>query len=126
MNVGLWIVQGLLAVAFAMAGVMKGFTPLDQLAVQMPWINEVPGFLPRFIGFSELAGAIGLILPAATRIKPVLTPLAGLGLVIVMILGAGFHLSRGEFAAVPINVVLGGLAGFVWWGRSKKARIEPR
>ena len=80
--------------------------------------------LVRFIGVSELAGAIGLILPAATKIKPTLTPLAALGLLTIMILAMAFHLSRGEAQALPINMALGGLAAFVAWGRTKKAPIR--
>ena len=71
-----------------------------------------------------MPGAIGLILPAATKIKPTLTPLAALGLLTIMILAMAFHLSRGEAQALPINMVLGGLAAFVAWGRTKKAPIR--
>ena len=78
----------------------------------------------RFIGISEFLGAIGLILPAATKIKPSLTPLAALGLLTIMILAMAFHLSRGEVQATPVNIVLGGLAAFVAWGRTKRAAIS--
>jgi putative oxidoreductase len=71
-------------------------------------------------------GALGLVVPSATRIKPWLTPLAGAGLLTVMILASLFHLSRGEANLAPINVVLGALAAFVAWGRWKKAPIAPR
>lgn len=74
----------------------------------------------------ELLGAFGLILPAATRIKPALTPVAGLGLTIVMALAVVCHISRGELGLVPINLVLGGLAAFVTWGRLTKAPIAGR
>jgi len=59
--------------------------------------------LVRFIGVSELAGALGLILPAATRIRPGLTPLAALGLSTIMALAMLFHLVRGEPQALPIE-----------------------
>ena len=125
MNISLWIVQVLLAVVFGMAGALK-MTPIDTLAQQLAWASTVPELLVRFIGVSELAGAIGLILPSVTRIRPGLTPLAAAGLVVVMILAAGFHISRGEIGALPINFILGGLAAFVAWGRTKKAPIRPR
>jgi hypothetical protein len=125
-TIGLWVVQGLLAAAFLSAGVVKGFQPLDAVGKMMPWVLDVPGWLVRFIGFAELAGALGLILPAATRILPILTPLAALGLTTVMILAAGFHASRGELAMVPINLVIGSLAGFIAWGRLRKAPLKPR
>ena len=61
MNKTIWIIQGLLALAFGMAGFMKLTTPIDQLAAQMAWVADAPSWLPRFIGAAELAGAVGLI-----------------------------------------------------------------
>jgi len=125
MHILLWIAQVLLACAFGMAGVMKATQPIDALTqAGIAWASQVPLALVRFIGVSELLGAIGLILPAATKIKPFLTPLAALGLLTIMILAMAFHLSRGEVQATPINIVLGGLAAFVAWGRTKKAPIR--
>ncbi len=125
MNILLWLVQLVLAAAFGMAGFMKSTQPVDALVqAGIAWASQVPLPLVRFIGISELAGAIGLILPAATKIKPTLTPLAALGLLTIMILAMAFHLSRGEGQALPINMVLGGLAAFVAWGRTKKAPIR--
>ena len=92
----------------------------------MPWVGDVPGALVRFIGVSELLGGIGLLLPSLTRIAPKLTALAAAALVAVMVLASGFHLLRGEYAAIGFNVVLGGLAAFVAWGRSSKAPIKSR
>lgn len=124
-TIGLWGVQVLLALMFGMAGLMKSTQPIEALAANMPWVANLPG-LVRFIGVAELLGALGLILPAATRIRPVLTPAAGGGLALIMILAAGFHLVRGEFSAIPMNAVLGLLAAFVAWGRLSKAPIAPR
>ncbi|HEX8390859.1 MAG TPA: DoxX family protein [Longimicrobium sp.] len=126
LRVTLWIVQILLAAAFSMSGLMKLSQPIDALAAQMGWVTSVPAALVRFIGAAELAGAIGLILPAATRIQPRLTVLAALGLVVVMVLASGTHASRGEFGMLPVNLVLGALAAFVAWGRGKAAPIAPR
>lgn len=126
LRIALWIVQGLLAIAFGMAGVMKLLSPIADLAANMAWVSSVPEGLVRFIGASELAGAIGLILPAVTRVKPGLTALAGGGLTLVMLLAAAFHLSRSEGAALPAPLVLGGLAAFVAWARFRKAPIAPR
>ena len=120
LHIALWIVQILLFVGFAMAGVLKSTTPLDQLALKMPWVNAMPGWLVRFIGISELAGALGMVLPPLSRVKPGLTALAGVGLAVVMVLAAGAHISRGEFGALPVNALLGGLAAFVAWGRGRK------
>ncbi len=125
MHILLWVVQILLACAFGMAGVMKSTQPVEALVQGgMAWAGQMPLAMVRFIGVSELLGAIGLILPAATKIKPILTPLAALGLLTIMILAMAFHLSRGEVQATPINIVLGGLAAFIAWGRTKKAPIR--
>jgi putative oxidoreductase len=80
----------------------------------------------RFIGAAELLGGLGLILPAATGVKPVLTPLAGVGLAMLMLLAMIFHISRGKLGAVAMPLALGGLAAFVAWGRSVGAPIAPR
>ena len=125
-NISLWIVQLLLAAAFGMAGVMKSTMPMADLTSAMGWPGDLAPTLVRFIGASELAGALGLVLPSATRIRPLLTPLAAIGLVIVMVLAALFHLTRGEWLALPVNVVLGGLAAFVAWGRLRRVPIFPR
>jgi len=118
-------VQAVLAAAFGMAGVMKTTMPIPELAQRMIWPGAIPVPLVRFIGVSELAAALGLILPAATRILPGLTPLAAVGLVAIMALAIPFHVSRGELQALPINLFFGGLAAFAW-GRYRKAPIAPK
>jgi len=126
LHIALWVAQGLLAAAFGMAGAMKLATPITALAAQMGWPGDVPAALVRLIGAAELAGALGLVLPSALRIRPVLTPLAAAGLVAVMVLAAGFHLTRGEASMLPANLILGVLAAFVAWGRYRKAPIPAR
>lgn len=74
----------------------------------------------------ELLGGIGVVLPALLRIKPWLTPLAALGLLSIMVLAFGFHVTRDEWHALPANTILGAMAAFVAWGRLTKARIKPR
>lgn len=126
LHIGLWVVQVILALMFGMAGAMKALTPIDELAVDMAWVTAVPPACVRFVGASELLGAIGLIVPAATRIRPKLTGYAASGIALIMALAAALHLYLGEASMVPINVVLGALAGFVIWGRLVKAPISPR
>jgi len=126
LHISLWIVQVLLAAAFLMAGAMKLSQPTDALAAQMPWVTAVPAALVRFIGAAEVTGALGLLLPSLTRIQPRLTVLAALGLVVVMLLAAPFHIGRGEAGMILPNFVLAALAAFVAWGRSKAAPIAPR
>ncbi|WP_328437093.1 DoxX family protein [Streptomyces sp. NBC_00444] len=117
MNVILWILQALLAAMFAMAGVMKSTEPKDKLVEKLPWAADFSPATVRFIGIVEFAAALGLILPAATDIAPVLTPLAATGLVVVMILAAITHARRKEPSAIVFNAVLLALAAVVAWGR---------
>jgi putative oxidoreductase len=120
LHITLWTVQILLALVFALTGAMTVTQPIEALPASLA---GVPLPLVRFIGAAELLGAAGLILPAATRIAPVLTPLSGLGLALVMLLASLVHISRGEFAMVLLPVVLGALSAFVAWGRGKRAPI---
>ena len=123
LRIGLWSAQIVLAIVFALAGWMKVSTPAAALVKMMP---SIPVAFIRFIGIAELAGAIGIILPALTRIAPVLTPLAASGFVVVMGSAAILHLVRGQWSEVVVVIVLGVLAYFVAWGRFKRAPIAPR
>jgi hypothetical protein len=109
-----------------MAGLPKVSASMAEVAQKFPPMAQFPEALIRFIGIAELAGALGLVLPAITRVMPNLVPLAGIGLALVMLLALGFHASRSEFQALPTNIILGGLALFVSWGRFRKAPIPPR
>ena len=124
-NVILWVAQVIVAGMFLMAGLMKVSTPLDELSKMMPLAKDAP-VLIRFIGLSELAGGLGLLLPAALRIKPWLTRWAAIALVVVMVLALIYHISRGEISSIGINIVLGVLAGFIAWGRAGKAPISAK
>ena len=123
LRIALWSAQIILAIVFALAGGMKAFTPAAEVAGTA---YGLPLAFFRFIGIVELAASVGLILPAVTRIAPVLTPLAAAGLVVVMVGAAVLHIGRGEFASAVLVVVLGGLAYLVAWGRFKRAPIAPR
>ncbi len=122
----LWIVQILVAVVFVAAGAMKLLTPATELAQSMAWVSDVPSWLVQLIGVAEVAGGLGLLLPALTRIQPQLTPLAGAGLVLVMLLASLFHLSRGEVGLIVPNLVLLALAAFVAYGWWKLLPIASR
>lgn len=118
MNVALWIVQGVVAVIFLMAGFMKAFNAEQARTMdQMAWINDLPAGLVTFIGISEMLGGLGAILPAITGVLPWLTPLAAALLGVVMLLAAIFHLTRGEYQSIAVNLVLLALAAFVVYGR---------
>lgn len=126
LRVALWITQALLAVAFGLAGAMKISQPIPALTASLGWPGALPSALVRFIGTSELAAAVGLVLPGLIRVRPVLTPIAALGIVVIMVLATGFHLIRAEFHALPITGIFASLALFVAWGRWRKAPIHER
>jgi len=122
----LWGVQILLGLFFLMVGYSHGLMPFDEIAAQAVWMTQVPHWLARFIGYAELAGGVGLILPAATRIKPWLTPLAALGVATIMVLALIFHVARGEASVVWIHTLVASAALFVAWGRGRQAPIQSR
>lgn len=126
LNIFLWFAQGLLAIAFLGAGLMKVLTPYAQIAAdpQTAWVQDFPEGFFKFIGVAEILGALGMLVPSLTRIQPRLTPLAAAGLVIIMIGAAGTHIRRGE--PFIVNLVLATLAVVVIWGRWKKVPIAPR
>lgn len=126
LHVTLWVVQVLLAAVFGMAGSAKLTTPIEALAAQMPWVSGAMGPYVKIIGTVEVLGALGLILPSATRIQPRLTPAAALGLIGVMLGAVVTHASRGEWPMLAVNGTLAALAAFVAWGRGLKAPIQAR
>lgn len=125
LHISLWIVQVLLAIAFGMAGFMKLTAPIADLASKgMGFVNEYSANAVRLIGITELLAAVGLILPSALRILPILTPVAASGLAVVMVLAAQYHISHNE--SVVANIVLFTLTAFVAWGRFKKSPIPAK
>jgi uncharacterized membrane protein YphA (DoxX/SURF4 family) len=117
MNILLWIVQVLLAAMFGMAGVMKTFQT-SKAKEQLPWAKNRSEAFVRFVGTSELLGALGLILPLLTGILPWLTPLAAIGLILIQLLAIFTeHLPKKEYNIIPVNIVLIVLAVFVVMGR---------
>lgn len=115
MNVVLWIVQVLLGLAFLGAGSFKTFQ-YERAKTQMNWIPDVSRNLVAFIGIAELLGGLGLILPALTGTLTWLTPLAGAGLALAMLLAVGFHIRRSDGQIAP-SAVLFVLTAFVAYGR---------
>jgi uncharacterized membrane protein YphA (DoxX/SURF4 family) len=116
MNIALWIAQILLAGMFIMAGAMKALT-YEKAKASLPWVKDASVGLVRFIGFAELLGGIGLILPGITGIAPVLTVIAALGIALIMLLAAIFHARRKENQAIGMNAVILLVAVFVVIGR---------
>lgn len=117
MNIALWIVQILLAVAFLGSGVMKLTQPKEKIASSMAWAADFTPPVIKLIGLAEVLGAVGLVLPAVTGIAPVLVPLAAVGVALVMVGAIITHARRGEAQMIAVNAVLLLLAVFVAWGR---------
>lgn len=110
MLISYWIVAGLLALANFAAGVMKLAQPRPKLvAAGMAWAGDFPSSAIKTIGAVEVVGALGLVLPLATGIAPVLSPLAAVGLALVRISAVFVHARRGENKMIAINVVLAAL-----------------
>jgi putative oxidoreductase len=122
LHVALWVAQGLLAIAFLVAGGLKLLAPSEPLTNGTGLSAE----LMRFIGVAEVSGALGVVLPAVLRVRPSLTALAALCLAVVMLLAMGFHAIRGEFSHIAAPLFLGSLAVFVAWGRGWRLPICPR
>ncbi|WP_405432559.1 DoxX family protein [Micromonospora sp. NBC_00617] len=128
MNLVLWIIQFLLAAVFAGAGLTKLAQPKEKLRDRMAWVDPVPPTQVKALGAVEVLAAVGLVLPALTGIATVLTPLAAVGLVIVMIGAILVHLRdrkkrdtaaerRTEIQGAIACAVLLVLAAVVAWGR---------
>ena len=107
MNIALWVIQGLLVSLFLFAGGMKLFARdrfRERAEQRHP--DRALGLsrgLVTFIGASEVAGSLGLVLPLGTQVLPVLTPFAAIGLAVIMVLATRFHLKRGE----PVSMTIG-------------------
>lgn len=115
MNIALWTMQGLLAFVYLAAGGLKVIRPREKLVAtgQLDWMKDHSDAAVKAVGAVEILGALGVILPEATGIAPILTPIAGVGLVIVQIGAMRVHLTRNERQPLPINVILLLLAAFV-------------
>jgi len=113
MNIALWIVQGLLALIYLMAGSRKVFQT-QKFQEQMKWAaSSTKGYLV-FIGIAEMAGAVGLVLPMLTGILPWLTVAAAAGLALVQLLAIiTVHIPKKEYKSLPVNLLLLALALFV-------------
>jgi hypothetical protein len=118
----LWVTQGLLALVFLFAGSMKLVVPPEVLATMSP----LPVLFLKLIGLAEVLGAIGLILPALTRVRPGLTPLAGACLGVEMIGATATTLAIGGGVTALMPFVVGVLAAFVAYGRWYVARQPAR
>lgn len=120
MRYALWIVQGLLALLFLFAGVMKFVMTVEEMTQQV----QMPGAFLRFIGVCEILGGLGLILPSLLRIRPGLTPLAAACLMVIMIGATRVSLMIGGVATAVAPFVVLLLLAFIAHGRWKVAPIR--
>jgi len=114
-SISLWTLQVVLALMFLFVGGIKLILPIQLLLAQMPL--PLPGLFIRLIATAEVAGALGLILPGLLRIRPMLTPLAALGLVLDMIGATAYNLISGQIGAAVTTVVLGLICLAIAYGR---------
>ena len=119
LNITLWVAQIIVAVLLLWAASVKLLKPINDIPAMWPWAGQVSSTLVRFTGVVDLLGALGLILPPVFRLKPILTPLAAVGVVVLMICASIFHISRGEGSQIGINIVVLMIAAFIAWGRFK-------
>jgi uncharacterized membrane protein YphA (DoxX/SURF4 family) len=116
MNTVLWICQILLAIIFLFHGWLMWTTP-KSIQQSMAYILAIPSGFRRIIGTAEILAGVGLILPALTGVLSWLTPLAAMGLIIVMAGAVIDHIQRKEYPNIVMNLVLLALAVFVAYGR---------
>ena len=118
MNIALWICQGILAAVFTFSGLQKNVQTKERMiASGQTGVKEFSLPFIRFIATTELLGAAGVILPWATRIAPVLTPIAAAGLGIIMVGAARAHARLHEPRNVATNLTLLALCVIVVIGR---------
>jgi putative oxidoreductase len=123
MNILLWVLQVLLALAFFAHGCLFLFPPAA-IAEQMN--ATLPRWFQLFLGIAEVLAAVGLTIPAFTRIQPRLVSWAAVGIMIVMISATVFHVMRGEVSSAITTVVLLAIATFVAYMRARVLPIQPR
>jgi len=117
MNTTLWIIQGILATVFTASGLIIMLLPKEKLASKLSWVNEYSNGKRYFICASKIVGAIGLIVPLYLNILPILTPIAALGLAMIMVLAMSYHFRKKEYKDVPATVLFLALSLFVAYNR---------
>lgn len=114
MHTILWVLQVLLAALFLVTGTIKLTQPRRKMAAgPMKWAAHVTDAQFRAIGLVEVLGALGLILPAALGVAPILTPIAAVGLALAMVAAGMTHLRVGETDRIAVPLVVLALAVFV-------------
>lgn len=116
MVIAYWIIAGLLALVYLMAGALKVFRSREQLiAAGQGWVEGANTGIVKLVGALEVAGALGLILPPLTGIGPSLAPMAALGLVLVQAVAIGVHMKLNDTKSLPVNIILLAMAIVAAW-----------
>ena len=123
MNIAVWVVQVLLAVAFLAHGWLF-LAPPPEIAAQMN--ASLPRWFQIFLGVAEVLAAVGLTLPGLTRILPWLITWAAVGIMVVMVSATAFHLMRGEISSAAITLLLLAMATWVAYMRHRVLPIGVR
>lgn len=120
MNTTLWIIAGILAAGFVVGGTALLALPREKyraLGANQHWVDDFTDGHLKTIGTIKLIGAIGLVLPAALGIAPVLVPLAACGLMLFMAGAATTRLRRNEWRYLAGDIAFITVFGFLAWGR---------
>ncbi len=126
MNRLLWALQWVFGIYWVTIGALHFVLP-DGLPAQMSWMYDLSPTLHAVSGIFEILGGLGLILPAVTRRRTELVPLAALGLAIVMVGAMVWHVDHGSLATTgPLNAVIMAVMLFIAWGRSRRAPLVAR
>lgn len=119
MNTILWILQALSSTIFMYSGICKSSLPIKKLVYEKGQTGVEFLSLPlvRFIGVSEVLGAIALILPVWLNILPFLTPASAILLAVIMLPAGVIHYKRKEPKNVLTNVILFSICLFIAYER---------
>ena len=123
MNIVLWVLQVLLAIAFFAHGWML-LSPPPEIAKLLN--ASLPRWFQVFLGVAELLAAVGLTLPGLTRILPWLVTWAAAGVMFVMVSATIYHVVRGEISSAAITLLLLVMATFVAYMRHRVLPIAAR
>jgi uncharacterized membrane protein YphA (DoxX/SURF4 family) len=123
MNIVLWVLQTLLAVAFLAHGWLFLSPPANMVEAMN---SSIAPALRMFIGLAEVLAAVGLILPGVTRVLPWLISYAAAGLMMVTLSATLLHTTRGEVSSAATTAVLFVVVTFVAYMRWKVNPILAR
>jgi uncharacterized membrane protein len=123
MNIVLWLLQVLLAIAFFAHGLLL-LSPPANVVERMN--ASLPRWFQLFLGVAEVLAAVGLTLPGVTRVLPWLVTWAAAGIMVVMVSATTYHVARNEMSSAAITFALLVMATFVAYARHRVLPIRER